>query len=361
MIRQLLAHQFRNLASLEWSVEAGSHLLTGGTGQGKTSVLESLYLVATTRSFRTSRIADCASLASGDTDPSNEPTFYVAAEVERAGRVKLEISWSTSRGPLRRVNGDDASLAQHLAQQPVLAWTAVDAETLSGAPELRRRLLNRGIVNRAPALLDDLSRYRRALQQKRVVLQRRQGGLQAWNELLAGPATRIITARRDYTERLQHLLIDSLEASSLGYPEVRLRYRPSPPQGEDEAAMLMALEQAESKERERSQPMIGPHRDRLDIEFAGRDVGRIASAGERKAVGLLLLQAQARLLEESEKKPILLLDDLDIELDRETLGALWPLLVDGRQSFVTSNRPEVFEALPIDFCWGLDRGTLSSL
>lgn len=362
MLRQLVVRNFRNLDDQSWDLATGSHLLLGGTGAGKTSLLEAAYFAATTRSFRTGQLGDM--LRSSSRGGDDEASVVVRAEVETARRVALEVGWSESRGAWRSVNDSETALAEHLEVLPVLAWTARDGETLTGSPELRRRLVDRGVIGRTPGALATFVRYRRVLQQKRELLWRRQAGLESWNELLAPAAAEIVHLRREYIDDLRGALSSAAAKSGLAYPEIELRYEPSPPRaGDGVSAVASDLAAAAASEREQRRPLVGPHRDRLVILWGGRELRRIVSAGERKALGLLLLAAQGGVLERAGRRPMYLVDDADIELDRPTLGALWTVLRgggDGRQSLVTSNRPEVWEGLETGHQWAVRGGRLTA-
>src|SRR3954452_8394834 len=96
MLTHLTARDFRNLAPLSWRPAAGSHLLLGGNGAGKTSLLEAIYAAATTRSFRAAQIADCTRHGAG--------SFHIQADVETDHRATLEVGWMDGQR-LRLLNG----------------------------------------------------------------------------------------------------------------------------------------------------------------------------------------------------------------------------------------------------------------
>jgi DNA replication and repair protein RecF len=360
----LTAHDFRNLAPLDWRPDPGRHLLLGPNGAGKTSLLEAVYVLATTKSFRTPRLADCVRHPAGEAAAEG---FRLAGEVEGPARTRLAVAWDRD-GLARSVNGATVSLSEHLSVLPVVAWSSAEVEILTGAPAQRRRFLDRGAVSRRPGLLPTLTRYRRALGQKRELLTR--GGpppadqLAPWNDLLAQAGAELAAARASYTEKLAGVLTGTLAAAGLPFPEVVLRYRPSPPESvEGTEALRRAFERARAEEIDRRQPRIGPHRDDLDVLWGGRPVKEVASAGERKSLSLLLAAAQGQVLASSGRTPVLLLDDLDAELAPETLERVWPVMGDGdggvTQLLATSNRETVWRDLSLDHRWRVFDGVLS--
>jgi DNA replication and repair protein RecF len=360
LISQLLTGDFRNLDPLDWWPGRGSHLLLGGNGAGKTSVLEAMYVVATTRSFRAAQLADCARHGSS--------SFRVHAEVETGRRSSLEVVWIEGRRE-RTLNGKVGPLAEHLAALPVVAWTSAEAEVLVGAPKARRRFLDRGIVASRPAALELLGRYREALRQKRELLLQGGAGIEIWNELLAALAAEVIRLRHEHVETLKGTLLTVLQESGLPFPPVELRYRPSPTSGLDGAESIAeSLDAVAEKERRRQLPLLGPHRDELEILWGGHEIRRVASAGERKALSLLLLAAHGRAVEAADRSPVYLLDDADAELAPPTHAAVWKVFQAGpssgdqpRQLFATSNRPQVWLTLEVGKVWEMEKGRLSLL
>lgn len=354
MLVQLEARGFRNLEPLSWRPGPGRHLLLGDNGAGKTSLIEAVYVLATTRSFRTSRLADGRRHGGG--------FFALAGEVEGPRRVRLEVGWG-EEGRRRSVNGAIGPLAEHLDALPVVAWTAADAEILTGAPELRRRLLDRGVLGLKPAALDALSRFRRALAQKRSLLARGGGAdLEPWNEILAEAAAEVIALRARYAGALAEALTGVVEAAGLPYPAPELVYRPSPAAGLDGAgAVVAALARAAGAERRRGQPLVGPHRDDVEVRWRERELRGVASAGERKAFAVALAAAQGKVLTAAGREPLYLLDDLDAELSEATLATVWRAFGDAGQLLATSNRPGAWEGLDATTRWWLQRGRLEAL
>ena len=214
MLDELKLRDFRNLGELEWRPGGGGHLLLGDNGAGKTSILEAIYVLATTKSFRTSRLAECRRHeASG---------FFVAGEVERGARWHLEIG-DSEKGRHRTRNGDSTSLSEHLEVLPVLSWSEADQGLLTGGPEGRRRFIDRGLLGERPARLSVLARYRRTLGQKRQLLaQGDAASLVAWNPMMARAGAELVSLRAEMVGRLAEafaapvLPLEESESAALG-------------------------------------------------------------------------------------------------------------------------------------------------
>ena len=343
MLVHLEARGFRSLEPLSLELSPGSHLILGANGAGKTSLLEAVYLLATTRSFRTSRIADCCR--------HGESSFALAGEADTDRRALLEFRWSKGQRE-RSVNGCRTSLAEHLGALPVVCWTSNESEILVGSPEARRRFVDRGVLGLRPRAIDTFSRYRQALHEKRQLLRHGSGDLRTWNEVLAGAASDLIRLRAAYVERLGRAVRSILEDCSLGLGQIELHYRSSLRSGlKGSSAIALELMEASSRERAVQHPILGPHRDDLVIRWDGYEPRRVASAGERKALGLALLAAHGRILIENGNSGVYLLDDADTELDRGRLTALWSTFSGANQMLITSNRSEVWTSIGIDYRW----------
>jgi len=305
VLAQLAARGFRNLEPLVWRPAAGSHLVLGGNGAGKTSLLEAVYVLATTKSFRTSQLGDCVR--------HGADLFHLEGEVAGDHRTRLEVGFGRD-WRLRAVNGRPAPLAEHLAALPIVAWATGDSEMLAGPPVLRRRFLDRGVLGMRPAALEVLGRYRQALRQKRELLASSGHGLEAWNEVMAGAA-----------------------------------------------AIRESFERIADRERQRQLPLLGPHRDDLEILWGERAVGSVGSAGEKKALSLLLLAAHGRVVAQAGRSPVYLLDDADAEFASPTLAAVWNVFAGADQLVASSNRPQVWLTLPVVSLWQMEGGRIAAL
>ena len=351
MLGQISCSSFRNLENPYWQPGPGCHLVLGPNGAGKTSLLEAIYLLATTRSFRTTQLQDCA--RHGTTE------FYLQGEVEVDQRVRVELSWGP-RGRQRTLNGNTTSLIDHLRVLPVVAWTVEDREILNGPPEKRRRFLDQGIVGTRPAALEVLARFRRTLAQKRQLLLGDDRGLRSWNELLAAAAADLMRLRREYLDSLSTALAAVLASTELDLPDLELEYRPSMRVDDDaEEAILQELERVRDSERRERRPLLGPQRDEVLIGWGEHSVRKVGSAGERKVLGLLLSAARGEVLKSADRSPVYLLDDADSELDEGRLARVWQAFDGASQVFISSSRPDIWSMIPEARRWQLEGGRIS--
>lgn len=357
MLVRLEARGFRNLADLDLNLSPGSHLFLGPNGAGKSSILEAVYYLATSRSFRARQMADCVHHGAAG--------FSLVGEVEGECRQRLAAGFTEGK-KFRSVNGKATSLADHLAVLPVVCWATGDAEILTGSPQFRRRLLDRGILGLRPTSLEALERFRRALLQKREILQRSDGPvgeeLPSWNGVLAGAIAELAELRNHFFLRLRDQLAHVLADLDLPFPPIAINYRPSPSSAlEGAEEIFRSLSRLADREIRRSGPLVGSQRDEIEISWGGREIRSVASAGERKVLGLALLSAHARVLSEAGRAPLVLLDDADAELATATLGAVWKTFGFAPQIFTTSSRPQAWLTVPVDQVWGVEKGMVSTL
>ncbi len=358
MLASIEVRGFRNLNAQTWTPASGHHLLLGSNGAGKTSLLEAIYLLATTRSFRTAQLADCCQRGAS--------AFELDGVAKRERRTELTLRWQRGTGTARerRVDGNQTSLAAHLEVLPILAWTTVDSELLTGPPAIRRRLLDRGIVARKPATITLLARYRQALSAKKKLLtdgvSPRSVQLATWNELLARESVALVRARHDYAAELSTALAAAIDSCDLDLPPLEIAYRPSLEKALDGVtAATRQLTEMATRECAGQRALVGPHRDDLKVSWQGRTVRRMASAGERKVLGLLLLAAQVRVLAGAGRAPVVMIDDADAELDRQRLGRVWAAFASVGQLFASSNRPDVWREIGFAQRWQIDAGAIA--
>ncbi len=176
---------------------------------------------------------------------------------------------------------------------------------------------------------------------------------------MAQEAAALMALRRDYLTRLREALSGVVKEVGLDFPSIDLRYRPSIDCKDDPDKVLEELEMVRSQEQIESRPLIGPHRDEMELWWGDHLIKRVGSAGERKVLGLLISAARGRVLANVGRSPLYLLDDADSELDRRHLEAIWSLFRRSDQVFVSSNRTTVWEMDSEATRWHLEVGKLA--
>jgi len=327
IIRSLTTQNFRNLASEEVLFHAATNLVVGRNGQGKTNLLEAIYFLATTKSFRTLHLASVVRF--------DMPSVFAQGVLARGG-VEKTVSIGLELEPRRRVlmiNEERVPLSRYLNAMSVFAYSSARLEILRGSPEERRRFLDRGIASIDPSYLDALARYTRVLRQRNALLQ--EGStLDAWDAELAQAAAVVQKARGAYTVALSEAFANIVERHAYRVRDLRMIYRPS---------LLPANRRDELRART---TLAGPQRDQLDFVAAGRAAAEVLSGGEMKMIVLLLKFAKLDLFRARYDEPaIFLLDDVDAELDLEILEELLLRLPPETQVFTTSAKERFLGSL----------------
>jgi DNA replication and repair protein RecF len=342
ILRRIATRNFRNLADSELRLHPAANILVGDNGQGKTNLLEAIYFLATTKSFRTTRLAHLPRLGTA--------MAYAEGDVERGGIVR-RISAGVSMAPERRrellVNGQKTTLHDYLEVLPVFAYSAARLAIVRGGPDERRRFLDRGIASIRGGYLTDLTRYARALKQRNALLQ--QGGatarreLDVWDAELVDAALPVVRARSEYTAALAEELARIVAEHEYHVTALALAYRPSGFEAAISAeAGLESLRSLRRRELAVGFTLAGPHRDGLDIAVDGAPAAEILSSGEVKMTVLFLKLAKIELYRRrTEDGPLFLLDDVDAELDLGIIERLLQHLI-GRIQLVTTSPKDAF-------------------
>ncbi len=368
MIRSLSTVSFRNLVDAEIPLATGQTLFLGDNGAGKTSILEAIYVAATSKSFRAGQIEQCR--REGDRG------FSVAVESEIEGRHRVVVAWDSETSLSRRVNGSTVSLSQHLGIQPVLALTDRDAALLDGAPQLRRRLLDSLMIQERPTALATLARLRAVLQAKKAAIAQGQD-LTPWNQLLAPLMVEIQRWREACVGDLAERFTQRVEELGLGELRPRLSYAPSRPDrgvpdrgvsdrgGSDqrvfeEEELVRALAARSGDERACGYLLWGPQRDDWRTSVFDRGVAARASQGERKALTLALLVAATERLVDQGGSPILLVDDVESYLDSRRLAEALVLLRRLPQVLLASSHRQRWEGAPMSSVYTVESGKVGA-
>jgi DNA replication and repair protein RecF len=346
LLESIEAHCFRNLSGkITWG--NGLNIIFGENGQGKTNWLEAIYLLATTKSFRTQRLQDAICFG-GDLS-------IVRGHVARTEEVHRELQVSV-QGSAKTisVNGKREPITRYLGQLHAVSFTADELEVVRGAPEARRKFLDRGVVSMHHAYVQTLADYQRVIRQKNRLLQDAADAeigfgetverLTPWNEQLVALSAEIHRARIDYIERVN----TALEGRLFGREEVTIRYVSSLEGkgnlGDYASLIAERLRFRAQAEISAGYSLIGPHRDDLEILFDGRDIRQFGSSGQQRSALIILDLATISVYHSWHGEyPLFLLDDVDAELDGRRVNHLLEYLEGRTQTFVTTSRESLAE------------------
>lgn len=339
-LARLSLSNFRNYARQELALSGGHVLLLGENAQGKTNLLEAIFLLVTGRSERADTDADLISWrARSDSQPvarvvgsAHRSGGPVAVEVLVAGRVSARGVLVASKR--FKLNGVPRRASDVIGAITSVLFTTDDMELVRGAPSGRRRYLDVMLSQADRGYVRALQRYTKVVTQRNALLRRVQEGhargeeLEYWDGELAREGAQLLTARARAAVDLARgaseahaRLSGEREAFALAYrprfsdswPAARLVEAAS---AEVAAALLERLQQTRARDIAAGVTLTGPHRDDLTMLLGGEPASSFASRGQQRTAALALRLAEARLLfERSGERPILLLDDVLSELD----------------------------------------------
>lgn len=334
-VRSLSIDNLRNVASARLEPADGFNLLYGDNGAGKTSILESLVILGKGRSFRSGAISSLIG-------PKGE-SFRVVAEIEDdAGlphRVGLERSRDSWRG---RLDGADfKQLSDPAPLFPLVLMEPTSYLLVGGSPDVRRRFLDWSVFHVKPEFLGIWRRYTRVLKQRNAAL--RQGGsalVQSLDPQFIELGEHLHRLREDVFGQLSPGIEALVRTMSPELGPLSVGLKP----GWSQDSLQAALADGYAKDREQGMTRYGPHRADLAFRIDGRSVRDRLSRGEQKILAAGMLLSQASLFTENGHQPVVLLDDLASEFDREHLKqVLKHVDALGAQHFVTGTEAGVYK------------------
>lgn len=352
MVVTRLAYQsFRNLKDGELFPCSGVNVIYGDNAQGKTNLLEGLWLFTGGHSFRGAKDTELPRL-----DPEtgeNAPAAGLALDFFSEGRDQ--------KAQLRLENGRRSSVINGVKKKTgsalvgkvcAVIFSPEHLLLVKQGPARRRGFLDGALCQLRPGYAGTLHLYQRALAQRNALLKdmsrfpELRDTLEVWDARLAKLGVAVLEERRRYVANVAPLARDVYEGISRGKEELTLTYLPSPKPPEDcpreewESLFLEELRKAERSDLRSGFTSVGPHRDDLEISLSGLSARMYGSQGQQRSTVLALKLAEAETLSRlSGETPLVLLDDVMSELDQSRQDYLLNHL-HGRQVFVTCCSPE---------------------
>jgi DNA replication and repair protein RecF len=338
-VESVQVRSFRNLNAVEIELGPRFNVVAGATGQGKTNLLEAIYVLGTSKSFRSSKMTDVVAF--------DGELASIRARVNEDGEARQQ-SVGIKAGA-RLVKIDDKrppTLAAYAVRTPVVVFHPGEIALSMGASAERRKLLDRTALYLSPAAMLELESYTKAIRSRQRTLELRgvnASDLVEWETLAVKHGLALMQFRAEAAARLSERALDAF--ARIAAPDLTLvsEYAPGAPR--DQAAFQAALVENRPRDLRRGSATAGPHRDDLALSISGHQVRGVASQGQHRAVTLALKSAEIDVIGGARGvRPILLLDDVSSELDRERTAALFAFLRDQEgQVVLTTTRPELID------------------
>ena len=327
----------------------------GENGQGKTNIIESLYLIATSRSFRAVHDHELVSWNESschlDTTISND-----SRQIRIDADIFLNHSLNRSKKQFKVDNLPITRFSKLLGLIPIVLFTPQDLEIVKGSPSFRRGYLDFILSQTSPFYLDTLQRYHTALEHKNTLLREKGESVKKqeitpWNEQIVMSGSILIERRLNLIDKLSPLIETASSIFSNNSETVKTCYNSTIPslensceRGQIESLFYNELEKRQKEELYRRQSLVGLHRDDLSVFLNNQPIKIFGSQGQQRSASLALKFAEWHYINNvMETPPVLLLDDIFSELDKNRCKAIFELIQKTGQTFITTTESSCFK------------------
>jgi len=344
-VQSLHIQGFRNLAktTLEFSPDSDFVAFVGSNGQGKTNVLETLFLLGISKSFRTTENEEMVGF--------DQEFFSLKGELERKDE-KVVAEVILTRVPAKKtlkINGGIKKASDYIGNLGVVFFSPDDLGMVHLSPSLRRRYLDLLLSQLDRDYLESALKYQSAIKQRNSLLRQigdgaaQVGELEFWDQELSKSGAVIRQKREAVIKTISDFVRPYYKQAAGTEDELTIEYVPSGGSDSNADALLAMLQKNHSRDIAMGSTQSGPHRDDLRFLCNGHDLASFGSRGEWRSLVLTLKFAEIELLKEKNgEAPILLLDDVFSELDESRQKTLFNS-IKGCQTFVTTTHREFLD------------------
>ena len=322
-LAHLRLRDFRNYARLDEGFAPGFNLLLGDNAQGKTNILEAVYLMATLRSFR--------GVGGAQMVRHGAKGYFVGGNVVGQGDREIKIYWSARERKLALDGQPVNKLADYFGALRTVVFCTEDLQLVKGSARSRRRFVDLLLAQTRPGYLALLQRYMHSVRARNALLKARvtdEAALESFSAELLKLGNEVIRARRELVPKFSPLARLAYRRISNDAEELLIEYQPS-------VKNDFAVELASSRAREKTfrATLVGPHRDDLQLLQNEKSAAQFGSEGQKRTLAIALKMAQAEFLTGIHgSPPVLLIDDVMGELDAKRRSGLLPLLARLREA-----------------------------
>lgn len=312
VVQSLALSHFRNYEKLDIRLDPGVNIFYGNNAQGKTNILEALYMCATTKSHRGSKDKEMIHFG--------EDESHIRMQLKKDGvshKIDMHLKKGKAKGvaidglPIRR-SGELFGLAH------MICFSPEDLSMIKNGPAERRRFIDMELCQLDKVYLHDLSDYNKTVNQRNNLLKQLQvdhslkDTLDVWDMQLVQFGRRVISRRREFIDKINNYLAPVHDKLTGGAEQIRMIYQPNVSEDVFEEKVFM------NRDRDlfMKTTQTGPHRDDFTFEVGGIDIRRFGSQGQQRTAALSLKLAEIDMVREIiHDDPVLLLDDVLSELD----------------------------------------------
>lgn len=354
IIESIELKNYRNYERLHMDFSSGTNILYGDNAQGKTNILEAVYVCSTTKSHRGSKDREMIRFG--------EEESHIKLNVRKSGvpcRIDMHLKKNKAKGIA--VNGVPIRKASELfGIVNVVFFSPEDLNIIKNGPSERRRFLDLELCQLDKVYVHNLVQYNKVLLQRNRLLKELnfrpeyEETLDIWDMQLVQYGKELILCRHKFVEQLNEIVKKTHSQLSGGQEELLLAYEPNV----DGSQFEQRLSQNRTMDRKLKTTNTGPHRDDINFLINGIDIRKFGSQGQQRTVALSLKLAEIDLVKQIVKDyPVLLLDDVLSELDR---GRQQQLLsgIDQIQTMITCTGLDDFvdHRFPVDKIYKVVKG-----
>ena len=338
LIKTITLKNFRNHTNLSYDFAPNLNILTGPNASGKTNVVEAIYFLSLARSFRTTEDID---LIQKGKDHAEIYAKCSEGELERKIRIVINES-----GKQVFINKKAISKISELSNcMNVLLFEPKDVMLFRGSPKNRRAFLDINLSKKSQPYLDYITRYNKVLEERNRILKSDNVDkilLETTTEMLVKLSGPIVSYRQMYVKDINDILIKITRALTGESGKLEVIYKPFVGYTKDfQKDALEAFKRAEDGDLHKKVTSIGIHREDFSISLNGRDIGQFGSQGENRIVALALKLSPYFLIQDKDKRPVIVLDDVMSELDAAHRQRLIKFVKKFEQVFITATKLEV--------------------
>jgi DNA replication and repair protein RecF len=352
IIKSLELADYRNYNNLDIKFDRGTNILYGDNAQGKTNILEAIYVAATTKSHKGSKDKEIVNF---DKDEAHIRTYIERDNVET--RVDMHLRKSKSKGIA--VDGQKLKKAADLLGLcNVVFFSPEDLGIIKNGPAERRRFIDMELCQLDNIYLYNLNNYNKIVNQRNKLLKDMymnpdlKETLNIWDMQLVSYGTKIIERRRIFVEQLNEIIYGIHKKLSGDREELLIVYEPNVETEDFERSM----KHSQDRDIKAKMTTVGPHRDDFSIMVGNLDIRKFGSQGQQRTAALSLKLSEIELVKKITKdSPVLLLDDVLSELDSSrqnyllnSIGGIQTIITcTGLEEFV-NNRFEINRVFKVD-------------
>lgn len=357
IVQRIELHNFRNYEHLELSFDSSRNVFIGENAQGKTNLIEAVYLCAFARSFRTQNSANMIQI---DHSRGSVSLDLVSEDIEKNISIVLD---RTGKKMIKKDGKVIRKTAELLNNLVVMVFSPEDLRIIKDSPEKRRNFINKEISQLRPQYYEQLRMYSEALKQKNSMLKENlrtgkldENMLDIYDLQLAKYGSEIVRYRKNFIEMLSKRASEIQSGISGGKEDLTLRYVSSMSEENAYEEILGARD----KDIYSGHSSVGPQRDDMEFFINGKDARKYGSQGQHRTIALSLKLAEISIARDVlGENPVLLLDDVLSELDEERQTYLFREIEDV-QLFITTTdvNHQILQKMPEGKIFYVKSGTI---